>query len=291
MNEGACDPGALPPPCFFLREARSNASCLAFSRLSRNMPLFGISKEAAVGTAVLGVVAAAGFFAGRRSRSKFVFGTPKGSPNLLQQYVLDHSLREHPSLTKLKMVTADRRDKRMMVSRDQAQLMANLARLIRAKKVIEVGVFTGYNTLNMALVIPDDGKVVACDVNEESANLGKPVWKEAGVEHKIDLRIKPASQTLDELLSNGEAGTFDFAFIDADKEGYNDYYEKCLQLIRKGGIIAIDNVLLSGKVLNPERYGGEVQSMHELNKKIFRDPRVTISMILMGDGVTLAFKL
>uniref|UniRef100_A0A803SZR5 Catechol-O-methyltransferase domain containing 1 n=1 Tax=Anolis carolinensis TaxID=28377 RepID=A0A803SZR5_ANOCA len=216
MNEGACDPGALPPPCFFLREARSNASCRSFSRLSRNMPLFGISKEAAVGTAVLGVVAAAGFFA---------------------------------------------------------------------------GVFTGYNTLNMALVIPDDGKVVACDVNEESANLGKPVWKEAGVEHKIDLRIKPASQTLDELLSNGEAGTFDFAFIDADKEGYNDYYEKCLQLIRKGGIIAIDNVLLSGKVLNPERYGGEVQSMHELNKKIFRDPRVTISMILMGDGVTLAFKL
>ncbi|KAF7247521.1 Catechol O-methyltransferase domain-containing protein 1 [Varanus komodoensis] len=114
---------------------------------------------------------------------------------------------------------------------------------------------------------------------------------EEGVEHKIDLRIKPALQTLDELLANGEAGTYDFAFIDADKESYNDYYEKCLQLIRKGGIIALDNVLLSGKVLNPGKDDRVVQSMHQLNEKILHDPRVNISMILMGDGLTLAFKL
>ncbi|XP_042315237.1 catechol O-methyltransferase domain-containing protein 1 [Sceloporus undulatus] len=255
------------------------------------MPLSSISKEAAIGTAVLGVAVAAGFLAGRRSCSRFAHGTLKGSGSLLQQYVLDHSLREHPALTKLKMVTSQRHDGRMMVSCDQAQLMANLARLIRAKKVIEIGVFTGYNTLNMALIIPDDGKVVACDINEDTAKLGRPFWKEAGVEHKIDLRIKPAIQTLDDLLANGEAGTFDFAFIDADKGGYNDYYEKCLQLIRKGGIIAIDNVLFSGKVLNSGKYGGDIQSMHELNEKIFHDPRVTISMLSIGDGVTLAFKL
>ncbi|KAH0624333.1 hypothetical protein JD844_031714 [Phrynosoma platyrhinos] len=155
---------------------------------------------------------------GRRSHLRFALGTLKGSGSLLQKYVLDHSLREHPTLNKLKMITSQRHDGRMMVSCDQAQLMANLARLIRAKKVIEIGVFTGYNTLNMALNIPDDGKVIACDINEDIAKLGRPFWKEAGVEHKIDLRIKPAIQTLDELLANGEAGTFDFAFIDADKE-------------------------------------------------------------------------
>nr|XP_034994449.1 catechol O-methyltransferase domain-containing protein 1 [Zootoca vivipara] len=179
----------------------------------------------------------------------------------------------------------------MMVSIDQAQLMANLARLIKAKKVIEVGVFTGYNALNMALVIPEDGRVVACDISEDYANIGKPVWKEAGVDHKIDLRINPASQTLDELLENGEAGTFDFAFIDANKDGYDGYYEKCLKLVRKGGIIAIDNVLWSGRVLKPAKDDLDGQHLHQLNKKIFRDPRVNISMLSIGDGVTLAFKL
>ncbi|KAL9847724.1 catechol O-methyltransferase domain-containing protein 1 isoform 1-T1 [Geothlypis trichas] len=188
-------------------------------------------------------------------------------------------------------LTSDHPHGRMMVSCEEAQLMANLAKLIKAKKVIEIGVFTGYNALSMALVLPNDGRVIACDINEDYAKIGRPLWKEAGVEHKIDLRIKPAIQTLDELLANGEAETFDFAFIDADKESYNEYYEKCFHLIKKGGIIAIDNVFWNGKVLKPRKDDLAAQSIHHLNEKLLRDARVNISMLPVGDGVTLAFKL
>ncbi|XP_068806600.1 catechol O-methyltransferase domain-containing protein 1 [Struthio camelus] len=260
------------------------------------MPLLSVSKDMAVGTAMLGVAFATGLLAGKKYPS-LIFGTPKsskavlGKSSPLWQYILDHSLREHPILKKLRLLTADHPWSKMMVSCDQAQLMANLVKLIKAKKVIEIGVFTGYNTLNMALVLPDNGRVIACDINEEYVKIGKPLWKEAGVEHKIDLRIKPAIQTLDELLAGGEAETFDFAFIDADKESYNEYYEKCLRLIRKGGIIAIDNVLWGGKVLKPRKDDLATQSIHHLNEKLLRDTRVSISMISMGDGVTLAFKL
>ncbi|NWS40039.1 CMTD1 protein, partial [Probosciger aterrimus] len=259
------------------------------------MPLFSVPKEVAVGTAMLGVAFATGMLAGKRY--PLIFGTPKspksiiGKSSAVWEYILDHSLREHPILKKLRLLTADHPWGRMMVSCDQAQFMANLVKLIKAKKVIEIGVFTGYNTLNMALVLPDNGRVVACDINEDYVKIGKPLWKEAGVEHKIDLRIKPAVQTLDELLASGESETFDFAFIDADKESYNEYYEKCLRLIKKGGIIAIDNVLYNGKVLNPRKDDLAAQSIHHLNEKLFRDARVNISMIQMGDGVTLAFKL
>ncbi|XP_032808089.1 catechol O-methyltransferase domain-containing protein 1 isoform X1 [Petromyzon marinus] len=218
------------------------------------------------------------------------FKSLTGVSNSMMEYIISRSLREHPALEKLRNCTMQHPASGMMVACEQSQLMANLLRLIGGKKAIEVGVYTGYNTLSIALALPDDGKIVACDITEEFPNIGKPYWKEAGVEHKIDLRIKPASATLDDLLAAGEEGTYDFAFIDADKEGYVSYYEKCLRLIRKGGIVAIDNVIWGGSVLNPRKDDEETMSICRLNDKLKDDQRVDISMLTIGDGLTLAFK-
>lgn len=178
-----------------------------------------------------------------------------------------------------------------MMTCEQAQLLANLARLIKAKKALDLGTFTGYSALALALALPPAGRVVTCEVNPGPPELGRPLWRQAEEEHKIDLRLKPALETLDELLAAGEAGTFDVAVVDADKENCTAYYERCLQLLRSGGVLAILSVLWGGEVLQPQPRDPDAQCVRNLNERILRDARVHISLLPLGDGLTLAFKI
>jgi predicted O-methyltransferase YrrM len=207
----------------------------------------------------------------------------------LYEYVLRNSLREHPAQTALREATKAHPHAGMQIGPEQGQFMALLVRLIGARRTIEIGVFTGYSALCVALALPDDGYVLACDVSDEYTKVGKPYWQQAGVAHKIDLQLAPARSTLDARLAQGDAGTFDFAFIDADKTGYDDYYERCLRLLRAGGLIAIDNVLWSGSVARPAK-SADTAALQALNDKLHRDERIDLSLLPIGDGLTLARK-
>jgi predicted O-methyltransferase YrrM len=208
----------------------------------------------------------------------------------LYDYLLAISLRESAVLTKLRQETAHLPMGQMQISPEQGQFMALLVKLLGAKKTLEVGVFTGYSSLVVALSLPPDGKIVACDVSEEFTQVARRYWEKAGVADKIDLYIAPATETLDKLLSMGEAETFDFAFIDADKGNYEHYYERSLQLVRPGGLIAIDNVLWSGKVADSSIQDNQTNHMRAFNQKLFQDTRVTLSLVPIADGLTLALK-
>jgi predicted O-methyltransferase YrrM len=207
----------------------------------------------------------------------------------LHQYLLDHSVREHPAQRALREVTRTHPHVGMQIGPEQGQLMALLVKLIGAKRAIEIGVFTGYSALTVALALPDDGRLLACDISAEFTAIGRPFWDQAGVAHKIDLRLAPALQTLDHELAAGGADAYDFAFIDADKASYDAYCERCLQLVRPGGLIVLDNMLWGGAVAR-EASDDDTRALQTLNDKLHRDERVDMVLLPFGDGVTLARK-
>ena len=209
----------------------------------------------------------------------------------LYQYLIANSIREADILTKLREETAQHSLVDMQISPEQGQLMGLLVRLIGAKKCLEVGVFTGYSSLAVALNLPDDGRLIACDISDEFTSIAQRYWQEAGVSEKISLHIAPALETLDRLLANGESETFDFAFIDADKNNYAAYYDRCFKLVRQGGLILVDNVLWYGRVADPAMDADpRTQAIKQINQQIYHDDRVQISLIPIGDGLTIARK-
>lgn len=209
----------------------------------------------------------------------------------LYAYMLDISLREPDVLRRLRDETAKHPMAIMQISPEQGQLMQMLVRMLDAKNCIEVGVFTGYSSLAVALALPADGRIVACDISEDYTAVGEPFWKDAGVWGKIDLRIAPATETLDAMITAGETGDYDFAFIDADKPGYPEYFERCLSLLRVGGVIAVDNIFMDGNVADPDTTSENAQAMRKFNAMLKDDTRVELSLIPIGDGLTLARKV
>jgi predicted O-methyltransferase YrrM len=207
----------------------------------------------------------------------------------LVRYLMEQSIREHPAQVALRAATAGHPHAGMQISPDQGQFLALLIKLLGARRAIEIGVFTGYSALSVALALPEDGRLLACDISDEYTRVGRPYWQQAGVAHKIELRLAPALETLDAQLAAGAAGSHDFAFIDADKTGYDAYYERCLQLLRPGGLIAIDNTLWSGSVARPAK-DADTAALQQLNTKLHGDQRIDLSLLALGDGLTLARK-
>ena len=208
----------------------------------------------------------------------------------IYDYILANSLRDRDELKRLRQETRAMPMGGMQISPDQGQFMGLLVELIDAKRIVEVGTFTGYSSISMALALPADGRLIACDVSDEFTSIARRYWQEVGVADKIELRLGPAVATLDEMLAAGEAGCFDMAFIDADKENYDAYYERCLQLLRPGGLILIDNVLWGGRPADANEQDESTTAIRALNAKIHADERVTASLLSIGDGLTLARK-
>lgn len=213
-----------------------------------------------------------------------------GLSDELHEYLLSVSLREPDVMRRLRTETAEHPKSEMQIAPEQGQFLRFLIRLIGARRTLEIGVFTGYSALAVASALPPTGTLVACDVSEEYTQVARRYWEEAGVADRIDLRIAPAEETLSTLLDDGQAGTFDFSFIDADKESYDTYYEQSLELLRPGGVIALDNVFRDGRVTNPDVEDESVRAIQRLNEKLHDDERVDLTMLPLADGVTLAMK-
>lgn len=208
----------------------------------------------------------------------------------LWEYMRSVTLREPEILKRLREQTATYPNASCQISAEQGQFMALLMHLLQARRTIEIGVYTGYSALVVAQALPDDGRIIACDINEEWTSIARRYWREAGVEHKIDLRLAPALTTLDGLIAAGHANQFDFVFIDADKPNYANYYERALVLLRRGGLIGVDNVLWYGRVIDPSFDDPDTQAIRAFNRRIAHDDRVWLSMLPVRDGLTLACK-
>jgi O-methyltransferase len=208
----------------------------------------------------------------------------------IYEYLVSVSVREPPLLARLREETAQDPLANMQIAPEQGQFMTLLVELLGARRAIEVGTFTGYSALCIASAMPRDGYLICCDTSEQWMAVARRYAKEAGVVGRIDFKLAPGLDTLDHLLDQGQTGTFDFAFIDADKENYENYYERCLELLRPGGLVAVDNTLWGGSVANPNDQGAETVAIRNLNNKIHNDQRVSVSLVPIGDGVTLARK-
>jgi predicted O-methyltransferase YrrM len=209
----------------------------------------------------------------------------------LHEYLVSVSVRETAAQRRLREVTASLPQARMQISPEQGQLLGLLVRLLDARRVVEVGTFTGYSALCMALALPEDGRLVTCDTSREWTDVAREFWHEDGVEDRIELRLGPAIDTLDELLRSGGAGRFDLAFVDADKPSYQAYYERCLRLLRPRGLLLVDNVLWSGRVADPAERDSDTEAIRGLNARLRDDSRVVPALLPIGDGLAMALKL
>jgi predicted O-methyltransferase YrrM len=208
----------------------------------------------------------------------------------LQRYIVAHGARETAEQRELRRVTQRMPRASMQIGAVQGALLQVLVRVMGARRCLEIGTFTGYSALAVALALPKDGRIVCCDLSEEWTAIARRTWQRAGVAGKIDLRIAPALETLDALLKRGKAGKFDFAFIDADKANYANYYERCLKLVRRGGLIAADNTLWGGSVVDARNKTADARAIRAFNRKLLRDRRVDIALVPVGDGMTLAIR-
>ena len=217
-------------------------------------------------------------------------GTTLGLPADLRAYLLSVGVREPLVLADLRAETAALPQHDMQIAPEQGALMALLVELIGAKRCLEVGTFTGYSSTRVAMALPADGSLVCCDISQEWTDVARRYWEQAGVAHKIELRLGPALETLDALLAEGQAASFDFAFLDADKDSYPGYVERLLVLLRPGGLLAVDNVFWSGEVANPDVDTTAVRAIRAVNQMLADDERVSVAMVPIADGLTLARK-
>ncbi len=208
----------------------------------------------------------------------------------IHAYLVQCTLREPPLLARLRAETAKMENAELQISPEQGQFMGFLVELLGARRALEIGTFTGYSSLCVAMVLPPDGKLICCDVSKEWTDIARRYWAEAGVADKIDLRLGPALVTLDDRLTHGASSSYDFAFIDGDKANYDNYYERVLRLLRPGGLVALDNALSAGRVVHPAPDDASARAIDALNRKIQRDDRVTASLVPIGDGLMLARK-